>query len=348
MKYNVGYSLSDDGSYDFLEIVKRYKEHINEVYFPWLDIPSGRASLTNSDGFIDWSVQEKLISDLKQIKLLGIRLDLLYNANCFGDDAMSEQMQNTLISVIDYLNYVGCPIDVITTTSPAVAHIVKTHRSHIEVRASVNMRIGTVKGMQYLAHLFDSFYIQRDYNRDLERIKELKAWADKNGKKLYMLANSGCMAFCSCQTFHDNAVAHSNGIASKKNIEGFHPHSCWHYLRDAENWVSLLQNTWVRPEDIHNYEGLFDSVKLATRMHQLPALVIDSYVREKYSGNLLDLFEPGFGPAIAPYVFNNSAFPEDFFEKTSKCDKKCHTCSYCRMVLDKILIKDWMDDEDEE
>ena len=344
MKFNVGYSISSDGTYSFLDIVTRYKEHISEVYFPWLDTPSGRASLINCDGYIDWDAQQNLINDLQQIKQMGIKLDLLYNGNCLGDDAMSENMQNTLLSIIDFLNYKGCSPDIITTASPAVAFVIKKHRKHIEVRASVNMKIGTVKGMQYMADLFDSFYIQREYNRDFTRIKELKEWADANGKGLYMLANSGCMSFCSCQTFHDNTVSHSNGISTKKNIEGFVPHSCWNYLKGTSNWVSLLQNTWVRPEDIKNYEPYFSSVKLATRMHNLPGLVIDSYVRGRYMGNLLDLFEPGFGPAIAPYVINNSSFPAEFFKTVSTCNKQCHKCNYCKNVLDKVLEYDNSED----
>lgn len=344
MKFNIGYSISDDNSYNFLDIVKRYKDSIYEVYFPWLDNATGRASLVNYDGYIDWNAQQSLVSDLKEIKSMGIKLDLLYNGTCMGDDALSIPMQNTLLSIIDYLSFCECSVDIITTASPVVAQIIKKHRPNIEVRASVNIRIGTVKGMQYVAHLFDSFYIQRDYNRDFERIKELKVWADENGKKLYMLANSGCMAFCSCQTFHDNTVAHSNGIASKRNIESVYPHICWSHLKVRENWVNLLQNTWVRPEDIHNYEPYFEAVKLATRMHTLPALVIDSYVRGKYSGNLLDLFEPGFGPALAPFVVDNTKFPENWFNTTVNCNKKCYKCNYCNEVLEKVLVEDYLED----
>ena len=258
MKFNVGYSISADNSYNFLDIVERYRDHISEVYFPWLDNATGRASLTNVDGYIDWSAQELLIHDLKAIKEMGIKLDLLYNAICMGDDALSVTMQNTLLSTIEYLAYCDCPIDIITTASPVVAQIVKKYYPHIDVRASVNMRIGTVKGMQYVAHLFDSFYVQRDYNRDFARIQELKEWAVQNGKKLYLLANSGCMAFCSCQTFHDNTVSHSSGIASRRNLEGVYPHICWSHLKDKKNWVHLLQNTWIRPEDLHHYEPYFE------------------------------------------------------------------------------------------
>ena len=209
---------------------------------------------------------------------------------------------------------------------------------NIEVRSSVNMKIGTVKGMEYLADLFDSFHVQRDYNRDLARLKELKEWADAAGKKLILLANSGCFAHCSGQTFHDNLVAHEAEICEVNNLRDFTPYVCWRALKKRENWHMLLENTWIRPEDIHHYEGLFDTVKLATRMHALPGLVIGAYARGYHVGNLLDLFEPGFGPALAPYIIDNTAFPKDWFERTTNCNKQCHTCAYCRSVLERVLL----------
>ena len=100
----------------------------------------------------------------------------------------------------------------------------------------------------------------------------------------------------------------------------------------------LLENTWVRPEDIHKYEELFDTVKLATRMHSLPGMVIDAYARGRFIGNLLDLFEPGFGVALRPFIINNSAFPDDWFKRTTECDKECHKCGYCKGVLEGVLL----------
>ncbi len=338
MKFAVGYQLSEEDELNFADIVEKYKEHIAEVYFPWTDNQTGRGSLADNHGYFDWTVQAQLVGDLKRFKSMGIGLDLLYNGNCYGEDAMSVRLANRVSSVLDYLEYEGCGVQVVTTASPAVAHVLKSRYPDVEVRASVNMRTGTVKGMQYMAHLFDSFYVQRDYNRDMERIGELREWADKNKKGLYLLANSGCMSFCSCQTFHDNMVAHNSDIEKQQNLKGFQPHACWNYLKNEENWVSLLQNTWIRPEDIHHYEKYFDVVKLATRMHCLPGMVIDSYVRGRYFGNLLDLFEPGFGPALAPYVLDNSKFPSDWFEKTTACDKKCEKCGYCQQVLEKVLV----------
>lgn len=338
MKFAVGFQLYEPGEEPFSHIVKAYQAHISEVFFAWQDIPTGRSAVSTRHGYTDWSAQQRLESELKAIKAMGIKLDLLFNGNCYGPYAMSEKLANTVRSVIDHLYAVGCGVEIVTTASLAIAHTVKAYFPEIEVRASVNMKIGTVKAMEYVSDLFDSFHVQRDYNRDLAHLRSLKDWADRHGKQLILLANSGCFAHCSGQIFHDNMVAHEAEICEVSNIKDFMPYVCWKLLKNPENWHILLQNTWVRPEDLHHYDGLFDTVKLATRMHQLPGMVIDAYVRRRFYGNTLDLFEPGFGKALAPYIVDNSAFPDDWFTKVTACDKLCHSCGYCKDVLRQVLL----------
>ncbi len=339
MKFSVGYQLREEEEASFLSILRPYREKIAEVYYPWIDLPSGRGSIADNGGYVNWRAQEELVSDLKQIKAMGIKTDLLLNGNCYGEDSISERLQLHIFSILDYLGEEACLPEVVTTASPAIAHMVRSYPVPIELRASVNMRIGSVKGMEYVKHLFDSFCVCRDVNRDLEQLSRLKKWCDQNGKKMVILANSGCMKECSFQTFHDNMVAHHEGILQRKNIKGFLPYACWSYLKDPAQRVSVLQNTWIRPEDVHHYEAYTDTVKLATRMHELPASVIHAYVNGEYYGNLLDLFEPGFGPAFAPMILSNKLFPEDWFERTAQCSKRCEDCSYCQSVYEKILVE---------
>ena len=338
MKFAVGFQLYEKDEEPFSHIVDTYKDHIAEVFFAWQDIATGRSAVATRHGYTDWSAQSRMEQELRAIKAMGIKLDLLFNGNCYGEYAISEKLANTVISVIEHLKDAVDGVEIITTTSPAIAHTVKKNYPEIEVRTSVNMKIGTVKGMEYLSDLFDSFHVQREYNRDLSHLKMLKEWADAHGKKLILLANSGCFSHCSGQTFHDNLVAHESEICEVNNLKDFTPYMCWRALKDPKNWHMMLQNTWIRPEDLHHYDGLFDTVKLATRMHALPGLVIDAYCRRHFVGNTLDLFEPGFGRAIAPYVIDNSAFPKNWFTQTSKCDKMCHTCGYCKQVLDQVMI----------
>ena len=335
LKLSVGYQ--DSEKYGFSQIVRTYRDAIEEVYFAFVGEPSGRSALGGYDGYFDYTLQARLVSELKAIRALGIRLDLLFNANCYGADAMSEVLRGRVLSIIEYLESEGLLPETVTTTSPAIATVVRECFPSIELRASVNMRIGSVKGMQYMSHLFDSFCVAKEVNRDPSRLRAMRAFADAEGKRLVMLANSGCMRDCSGQIFHDNMVAHESEIAKQKNIKLL-PYACWNYLKDPKNYPAVLQNTWILPEDIDRYEGLIDTVKLATRTHALPGMVIDAYARRRSLGNLLDLFEPGFSPVFAPLVIDRSRLPADFYERTVGCDKACERCDYCRAALEGALV----------
>jgi len=338
MKFAVGFQLYENGEEPFSNIVHTYQDHISEVFFAWQDFPTGRSNIATLHGYTDWTAQARTEEELRAIKSMGIKLDLLFNANCYGQYAISEKLANTVVSILEHLQQAVGGVDIVTTASLAVAHIVKKYFPQVEVRASVNMKIGTVKAMEYVADLFDSFHVMREYNRDLAYLKKLKQWADAHGKKLVILANSGCFAHCSGQVFHDNLVAHESEVCEVANMKDFTPYVCWRQLKDKDNWHKVLQNTWIRPEDLHHYEGLFDTVKLATRMHSHPGMVIAAYAMGRYYGNVLDLFEPGFGRALAPYIVDNRSFPADWFARTSSCDKQCHKCGYCKGVLEKVLL----------
>ena len=339
MRFAVGYQLTDpdDGRESFADMVSDYLPHVAEVYFPWADLPSGRAALTARRGYVDWSAQQRMERELVALRRMGVGLDLLFNAACYGAFSAARYLENQVASVIEHLeDLVGGP-DTVTTASLAVARTVKRHFPKVRVRASVNMRIGTVRGMRYVAGLFDAYHVQRDHNRDLQRLGGLKRWADDNSKGLSMLANSGCLAFCSGQSYHDNLVAHEREIDEVDTIADWNPMVCWNLLRDRANWQEILQATWVRPEDLHHYDGLFETVKLATRMHHSPRLVLDAYVRRGHHGNLLDLFEPGFAPALAPWVIDNDRFPEDWFARCAECEDPQQLDAYCGQVLQSVL-----------
>jgi collagenase-like PrtC family protease len=339
MKLAVGYQLSEAGEESFVDLLTPWREHLAEVYFAWPGHASGRSPIGTVGGALDPEAFQRFERDLARLRGMGLRLDLLFNANCYGGDAMSVALEREVVSVLTRLSETVGGAEVVTTTSPAIAWIVKRRFPSIETRASVNLRIGTVEGMRYLAHVFDSYHVQRDFNRDLDRLRELRTWADANGKRLFLLANSGCLRNCSGQTFHDNLVAHETEVSGNENLSGFMPYACWNYLRDRANWPALLQSTWIRPEDLHHYGDLFPVVKLATRLHERPQAVVRAYAQRRWSGNLLDLLEPGHSPALAPYVIDNTRFPPDWFERTSRCDRQCQRCDYCVEVLAQTLVR---------
>lgn len=339
MKYAIGYQYFDSEEESFVDIIQDFNASVKEVYFSWLDQPGARSPAASASGLTDWESKERLEKDLLRLKEMDIRLNLLFNANCYGEKSLSQELINTVCSTVSYLNdKIG--LDVVTTTSLIIAETVKKYFSDIEIRASVNMRIGTIQGMEYVKGLFDSFCLQREYNRDLKKIEKIQKWCIANKKKLCLLANSGCLNFCSAQTFHDNLVAHLKGINEIKNLEGYNPILCQRYYSNPSNWISILKDSsWIRPEDVKNYEGTVSIIKLATRTHENPRQVIQAYAAEKFRGNLLDLTEPGHGMRFKGYILDNTLFPDDWFYMVTNCGNKCDKCKYCERVLTKALTK---------
>lgn len=334
MLYSVGLQVGNDALVS--EIINN-ADAISEVYFSWGDFPNGRNTLDSVENATLFEMQQLTISHLNKFKLSNIALNLLLNANCYGADSQSRNFFNKIGNTIDYIK-TNFGLKSITTTSPLIAKFVKQNFSDLEVRASVNMEIGTAEGMDYIADLFDSFYLKREYNRNLQKIKLAREWCDQNGKKLFGLANSGCLNFCSTHIFHDNLVAHENEISKRDNGYKFEG-QCWEYLSKAEKrerWFSLTN--FIRPEDVHLYEGLFDGLKLATRVNKNPIKIVNSYCNNSYNGAITDLLEPNHSGVFYPSVIDNKAIKSDFAQTVLRCSKNCNECNYCKDIQNKATI----------
>lgn len=338
MKYSIGYQLPDELDSTF-DICNDYSEHIGNVFFSWSNEPNGRCPLgTENDKEEIETIQ---LSELKKIKLLGKELTLLLNANCYGELGASEELKNHVICLVNMLK-VEVGIDSVTTTSPFIADILKEkYGDNIRIKASVNMRIGSVAGMKQLSSSFDEFYIKKEINRNFQKIEELSVWCRNNDKKLNILANSGCLTDCAFQTFHDNLIAHQRPDIDFGMKTGYSA-PCHKYLSSLDRMEAMthfMQSNWIRPEEIHLYEKYFDEVKLATRMHSRPRMVIAAYCRGRFKGNLLDLTEPSYSKLFKGYVIDNTLISKKWFEYASSCNKNCEECNVCYDILKDSLVK---------
>jgi len=334
MKFNVGYQLTEDDR--LVDKIIACRDSVYEVYFSFGDFPNGRNNQLRSEIFSPYEAQEKQLSDLVRLSSAGLRFNLLFNGNCYGKDSLSRAFFGKIGDTTDYLSSkIG--LNSVTVTSPVIAKFFKANFPELEVRASVNMEIGTIEGMEYISDVFDSYYMKREYNRDFARIKQLKAWCDTNGKKLFGLCNSGCLNNCSVHNFHDNLVSHENDISVMDNAYDFRG-KCWEYLAKGDNARLMIQRSnYIRPEDIHLYEGLFEALKLATRINVAPVKVINAYVSGKFFGGINELLEPNHSSLIAPNFLDNSKFPKDFATVVGNCNKDCASCNYCKDIYYKIL-----------
>lgn len=304
MKFSLGYQLFPDDI--FVDKIISLRDKVSEVYFSWGDFPNGRNNQLSRRDMTQWEAQEKQMADLKVLSYAGIKLNLLFNATCYGRDSQSRAFFEKVGNTVDFIKETY-GLSSVTTTSPLIAKFVKDNFCDIDVRASVNMGVGTIEGMDYIKDVYDSFYLKRELNRDFRKIRELKNWCDSNGKKLYALANSGCLNNCSAHTFHDNLVSHESEISVMDNGYSFEG-VCKKYLQCEKNILNIFNITsFIRPEDVELYEGLFTSMKLATRVNTNPIRIIEAYLeRGKHVGSTLDLLEPNHTGTVYPWFVDNT------------------------------------------
>lgn len=337
MKFSIGYKLPTD-VFSTLELLREYPDSVSEVYFALPSQPSGRAPLGIEDDWTPTEARNILLKELTGIVELGVAPVLLYNAACYGRDAISRQFAKQIIEETRFLEKtIG--LTCVTTTSPFVARVLKDAGFAGEIRASVNMKLGTPQAFEPLLETFDGFYLQRDRQRNLEYVKSMYDWTHGRGKRLHLLVNSGCLRDCPYQAFHDNLVAHEEQIARQDNQPSRFPAPCWEFLSKPGNRHRILQNTWIRPEEVKHYAPFCDGMKLATRMHNNPRLVLHTYSTGRTVGNLLDLTEPSYSLLMKGEILDAARFPDDWFEQTSCCDGKCDSCDYCRRVTEQAFTR---------
>lgn len=334
-KFTVGLPVEQND--DFTGQIIQAREHISEVYFSPYGFAGGRG-IARDESLSPWEGPMRQMATLDRLHAAGLSLNLLFNANCYGADSLSHAFFNRVGDTVDALAS-RYRLRSVTTTSPLIARFIHANFEGIRTRASVNMSVGTPEGMEYIAADFDGFYLAREYNRDLSRIRLMRTTCDRMGKELYLLANSGCLNHCSAHTFHDNLVAHENEIVGRDNAYRFEG-ICHAFLRGEENRERYLARTnFIRPEDIDTVAEYFDGIKLATRTSPNPGIILSAYLRGRHAGAITSLLEPDHTGLFFPQVIENTRIPAEFTERVLRCNKQCDSCGYCASVCRQAMIQ---------
>ena len=321
----------------FQEACARHLPRIREIFFAWPGVLSCRPAPDFTP-----EVRQRLLDDLTWARANKIELDTLFNANCYGDEAISPELAAFVSRNLDEMGAAGLFPDTVTTTSPFIATVLRRHYPQVKIRWSVNIRVHGSVGFECVEELFDSFYVSRERHRDLDYLREISDWAKAHGKVLGMQANSGCLRQCPFQTFHDNLHGHGDGrrpkdIATAKDYGFSFFHCKTNYERG--NYEDFLRSTWLRPEDMLVYDNFVDIVKLATRRHPRPVEVLDAYATYSYDGNLANLMDPAHA---FPKSFENRLFEEneDLWRDVRGCPgaDNCSHCGKCAELLRRVFI----------
>ena len=317
----------------FIEACSPHLGRIRETFFAWPGVLSCRPAPEFTP-----ELRARMIADLKWARENGILLDTLFNCNCYGDIAISDEIADFAERMLGEMDAEGLFPDIVTTTSPFLATIFRRKHPSLKIRLSVNMRVHGTAGLEPILDLFDSFYASRERHRELDWLSALSQWAKAHGKTLGMQANSGCIRQCPYQQFHDNMHGH-NRIAQSKAGEkfGFSVFLCkTNYERGR--YEDFLRSTWVRPEDLPEYENLVDVVKLATRRHPHPVEVLNAYATYSFDGDLGELMDASHK---FPRKFDNRRFDKakDLWLAVRGCRdaNDCRHCGRCSALMDEVF-----------
>ena len=336
-RFAFGYYFGKRQGFSFRRLAEQYAPFLQEVYFPWPGLLSAR-EIGGDPG----PLRKQVIDDMRFCRSKGLKLDLLINATCYGDKAFTEKQRLDYFANLKEMDKAGIMPEIITTTSPYIAAIAKKFNASIDRRASVNMRLLSTIAMEYVSDDFDSFYLCRDLQRDLETVKTFAAWGRKNGKKICMLANSGCLRFCPWQTFHETLLAHNfQHIQKEMPVVDLPPTLCVGFIQ-SKQVEEILRASWIRPEDLHQYDPYISVFKLSTREADRPDLILKAYTSGTFDGDLLKILDPGFSFFLRPYMFDNKAFPKEWSEGkiAGRCASNCTHCGKCTEVIKLIYKRD--------
>lgn len=323
----------------FIDACTPWIGRIGEVFFAWPGVLSCRPAPKFDD-----SVRERLYSDLQWCRKNGIRLDTLFNANCYGDNAISPELADEVTRVLTDMEHRGLFPDIVTTTSPFIASVLRKRFPSVKIRASINMRIHGTIGFEAAEKYFDEFYLSRENHRDFSYVRQVSKWAKEHGKLIGMQVNSGCLRECPFQTFHDNLHGHGDGrrpkdIATAAEYD-FSFFRCKKRFEKDCAYEDFIRATWIRPEDVPLWEPYVSIFKVAIRRHPTPIKVLNAYLSGSYNGNLLDLMDPVHSEFF-PYAIDNKSFPTDFARSGigARCAGNCEHCGRCAEVL-KLVAKE--------
>jgi collagenase-like PrtC family protease len=263
----------------------------------------------------------------------GAKVNVLLNSSCDGLEPYTGEGLNNLIIILQRVISFG--IDVVTVANPIYIPKIKDNFD-VEIKASIISRVNSVQGAILFERLgADAINLDRDINRDLALIKEIK---EATSCEISILVNEGCLFHCPFKHFHDNMIGHLSRIppTQRTHLE-VNPFAGFCTLIKEKDVSQILKSPWVRPEDVHNYEKFVDGFKIAGR--ELPAenvlKIVEAYRKRRYDGNLMDLLN-----AKTPNVFIPNRSLCGFFERVTSCDKNCSQCDYCEILAKRIAEVD--------
>jgi collagenase-like PrtC family protease len=335
LEFSVPYNNDPETLAEIFRMKSKNGNRIREIYLSGPQEYSGSGRIAPALNFGEFT---KVVDTIHKE---GIRVNLLFNSICEGDDWYSPDV---LKSTVDYLKRVHEEhgVEAITIANPLYIREVRRRFPNIEICASVLGDIDCVqKAVIFRKAGADVITPDVDINRDLTLLKKIK---DATHAEIKLMVNEGCLFRCAFRKFHFNYISHKSrkpdmtkSVRAEDNVFSL---NCIQQSKSDPS--QILKSCWIRPEDASKYGHITGYFKLVGRTSSKSMVIrsVDAYLRESWDGDLLELMAGNLYSVAMSHLMhldNRSLDAIGFFEKVTSCNKECAECAYCENLIARLI-----------
>ncbi|CAL7867291.1 Peptidase U32 [Fusobacterium necrophorum subsp. funduliforme] len=225
-----------------------------------------------------------------------LKFNYLINPMCMENLELETNTHYKIIEYIDSLVSIG--IDAVTINSPYLCEMIKSRYPNLTITIGLYAYVHDMNLLRRWVNLgADEITLAHDNNRDFHLLKQMLIYTKNRNVNLRLIANNVCLHLCPYAMMHGTVQSHASQKHSRTRCDiDYCMTKC--ISEKIKNTTNLICSDWIRPEDIHYYEELCESVgnynlsiKLVERTKNTEFLtrVVKAYSSRKYEGNLLDI-----------------------------------------------------------
>lgn len=318
-------------AYDVLN-QRNYNGKITETYGQLtVDNKFGSGRANRLLPVADMSTLEKYICYSKK---RGIKFNYTFNATCYSNYELTREGQQNIKGFLQQLEVIG--VDSITVANQAVMELIMQNHYQFDVKVSTTCMVNNVnKALSYQKMGISRIVLDESINRDFYKLKQIR---DYFGTGTEIIVNVVCHNDCIYELFHHNQTSHD---VQDYNAQFF---SLRCARKRFEAFGNIFRMTWIRPEDIKHYEKIGISLfKIQGRQAAVKGNIYNtvySYVKEDYTGNLLELLDCFDMTNSFVYKLPNKeldGFLSPFLNEEDFCSHNCSICGYCDRYAYRFL-----------
>ena len=336
MKLSVPF-IPDKG---YAEILVHKQTELASVYFGLHCLPALDARVQPTP--VDPSLLVKTLGKMAGIKGYCLLNTRFVRPDLYLDDLFVSQILDTLQKLHQTIGLQGIVFSDLYLMR-ALSRTGHELISQLEAVPGINMMTDTAPKAFFLLDAIaktrfrppGKLVLDRSLNRDFQGLEKTvqtirKAYPQM---RIELMANEGCLLHCPFKHTHDAQISLSNtGLIQEQTHRISRTLGCHHTFFHHPHL--FLSSPFIRPEDMHAYAGLADTIKISGRTLGPNFLnkVLRAYTQRSYDGNLLELMD-ATGFMADAYVIDNKKLGGDFLDILANCDKFCKKCGICRDIF---------------